>query len=1293
MSSQPETTVLWEQKLAENPRSLVFSRLADSYRKKGDVQRAIDICVEGLRNNPDHVTARIILARCYLEQEDFRRAIEEFRTVCRYDRHNHIAIKMLADVFAKQGMEEKAGDLYAVLFKMDPENPSLAHLTRVYQSTGQADLFGIIGVAAEAEEQPAAKAETAPAGPKEEQDREDIDLSELGISEEGEEQTEQAPAAGEAAVSSEEVEERMDALFEGDGETRTPAAQQSGPEEPAGEPEIDIAGEPDGDETPTVGTDAISSTDVSSRLEEMFGEEGEDDGAAEMVSSAEEVMDRVEELGIPADEEVSEGVEQPPEGVGTETVETSTEEISDIVPEDEDGETADGGAVSGADVSSRLDEMFGEEDGQEEGDTEPKETVRPEDRTEVDVTPATGSAAGLGGFDDSEMTVELDAESGGDDRSLEQITDDTTETGAEEIAANRSPGTGHTEELDTGVSEATRDREALPESNAGIDSADVSARLDEMFGEGTGEEGEAALEEMVPAEDRTEVDEPPATGTGVGLEDLDASAMTVEIDAEQESPAGQAEDDSDATGVDRIPEEADLDSVQTEELDTGAAEATRELEASPESSAGIDGADVSARLDEMFGSEEEKGESPETQEDVSGRLTGMEQDAEQPARPPASSEQHPGPETAEEEEPPVDLWDTSGTVDTTDLDFDAPTRDFGAPAPMADETAEAAAGGEDHEEQRGEVTVDDNLAFEVGEPVLDEVPGPTGQTDETSEDDVEELADTVMSGEAAETDAPADNEVNLADAMVSDETIVLDRSMIDAAKSEPEDESAETVTGEDVTSRLDEMFGESNEMEDLDEALSSAVADDEADEEQPSGGFYNVAGEAASDEAVTDETAPEEMVLPEAPLETAEVSDTLLDAPTEETPLPVTNESRSAEEEVAQDVRPPDDGGQALDEMFGPEDEAMPSEAPDEAVTEEEVDFSPVDELEAETDESASASGVGAGGIDEDDPDAPTIDETIPDTPTEETEAPPVAGVGRESAETDEGDEEHTLDELDIPDIEEGSEEAEEVLDSIPDDGPETTEVSGDFYTVTGSTASPDGVDTEVPEELAIVPEAEADESSREVRGEDETLAEVPTAEGEDTDRPPANTEISSLQEDESLTEGPPREEDEAAAVGTIEEAAVPGEEPGDLPDDVPVPADGDVDTGTPADTPTVEQAAGMAAIPDHVLTPTLADIYFQQGQPGVALEIYRRIQKADPDNERIARRMEEVRAAMAEDDGARAPEAATESSTPSRRPSSLTEKAGGRRKRRSSRDDRPLKGVRIKKKVRERISRRKRKG
>ena len=53
--------------------------------------------------------------------------------------------------------------------------------------------------------------------------------------------------------------------------------------------------------------------------------------------------------------------------------------------------------------------------------------------------------------------------------------------------------------------------------------------------------------------------------------------------------------------------------------------------------------------------------------------------------------------------------------------------------------------------------------------------------------------------------------------------------------------------------------------------------------------------------------------------------------------------------------------------------------------------------------------------------------------------------------------------------------------------------------------------------------------------------------------------------------------------------------------------------------------------IPDHVLTPTLADIYLQQGQPKLALTIYRRLLEKKPDNEKLEARVKEIERALAE--------------------------------------------------------------
>ncbi|MCL2689724.1 MAG: tetratricopeptide repeat protein [Chitinispirillia bacterium] len=48
--------------------------------------------------------------------------------------------------------------------------------------------------------------------------------------------------------------------------------------------------------------------------------------------------------------------------------------------------------------------------------------------------------------------------------------------------------------------------------------------------------------------------------------------------------------------------------------------------------------------------------------------------------------------------------------------------------------------------------------------------------------------------------------------------------------------------------------------------------------------------------------------------------------------------------------------------------------------------------------------------------------------------------------------------------------------------------------------------------------------------------------------------------------------------------------------------------------------------LPDHVLTPTLADIYFQQGQPKLSLQIYERLALRDPKDPRLQSKIQEIK-------------------------------------------------------------------
>ena len=102
--------------------------------------------------------------------------------------------------------------------------------------------------------------------------------------------------------------------------------------------------------------------------------------------------------------------------------------------------------------------------------------------------------------------------------------------------------------------------------------------------------------------------------------------------------------------------------------------------------------------------------------------------------------------------------------------------------------------------------------------------------------------------------------------------------------------------------------------------------------------------------------------------------------------------------------------------------------------------------------------------------------------------------------------------------------------------------------------------------------------------------------------------------------------------------------------------------------------------MPDHVITPTLADLYFQQGQHTLALQLYSRLLKREPDNEKIAERIKEIQSIIA---ASPSQEIVSETTKTSDTTDRQTEKKPHKKRKSSSRnvpDIRPLAGVRIKK-------------
>ncbi len=99
-----------------------FAALADAHRKAGDLDRAIRIVEEGIKQRPNYVSGHIVLGRCLVDQGADDRAEKVFEEVLELDAENIIALKVLGDVSERRGNREAARRWLGRLLEVDPMN-------------------------------------------------------------------------------------------------------------------------------------------------------------------------------------------------------------------------------------------------------------------------------------------------------------------------------------------------------------------------------------------------------------------------------------------------------------------------------------------------------------------------------------------------------------------------------------------------------------------------------------------------------------------------------------------------------------------------------------------------------------------------------------------------------------------------------------------------------------------------------------------------------------------------------------------------------------------------------------------------------------------------------------------------------------------------------------------------------------------------------------------------------------------------------------------------------------------
>ena len=118
----------YEKILKEDKSSVVFAPLAEIYRKSGEIKKAIEICYKGLKENPDYLSGRIVLANCYYEIEDYQQALKTISSYVAGNLENNLLQKLWGKINLELGNEDIALECFKKLLFLFPGDSELSEI-------------------------------------------------------------------------------------------------------------------------------------------------------------------------------------------------------------------------------------------------------------------------------------------------------------------------------------------------------------------------------------------------------------------------------------------------------------------------------------------------------------------------------------------------------------------------------------------------------------------------------------------------------------------------------------------------------------------------------------------------------------------------------------------------------------------------------------------------------------------------------------------------------------------------------------------------------------------------------------------------------------------------------------------------------------------------------------------------------------------------------------------------------------------------------------------------------------
>jgi tetratricopeptide (TPR) repeat protein len=133
-----------EERLARDPSSLAFAQLADLYRKAGRSADAIATCRAGLQRYPHYTTARLILAKTLLAENDPAAALAEIETILQVSPKDVQCHRLAAEAHRRLGRLDAAVRSLEAAVALDPgDRESRALLSLLWAVAGGSEAAGV----------------------------------------------------------------------------------------------------------------------------------------------------------------------------------------------------------------------------------------------------------------------------------------------------------------------------------------------------------------------------------------------------------------------------------------------------------------------------------------------------------------------------------------------------------------------------------------------------------------------------------------------------------------------------------------------------------------------------------------------------------------------------------------------------------------------------------------------------------------------------------------------------------------------------------------------------------------------------------------------------------------------------------------------------------------------------------------------------------------------------------------------------------------------------------------------